>query len=190
MNTHIEEICLGINYISGTQDLQTTHHVFTDGSCTKNGKKDAKAGYSVVFVLGPWKNKLILKSLNKGSKYPDSNIRAEGFAILCVLQKLKKNNKWVNCFIYTDSEFWKKMIEEYMPKWSDNDFCIKKNPDLTKKIWKLWNHISSDKKTIKIVFVRAHNKNGWKDSIEPYKKFCYDNNKVADSLANIARDEF
>ena len=79
------------------------------------------------------------------------------------------------------------MIKNYMPKWSDEDFKEKKNPDLTKKMWKLWNYITKRKKDLELIHVYAHNKNNWKDSKDTYEHFCYFNNQAVDLLATYAR---
>lgn len=180
---------LGINYISGLTDDYNlkVQKVFTDGSCTKNGKKGSKGSYAAVFVSGKWKNTILFDKLPK-SKYADSNIRAEGWAIIKVLEFLEKKQNWKICKIYTDSDFWEKMINSYMPKWSESDFKKKKNYDLTLHLWCLWNNIMNDDKYLEIVWVPAHNKKNTKNSKNLYKKWCYDNNNAADKLAKLARN--
>jgi ribonuclease HI len=104
-----------------------------------------------------------------------------------VLEYLKKidPSKWMGLQIYTDSQFWINMIMAYMPKWTDGKFNSQKNPDLTKKMWRLWNEYPEHR--LDIIFVPAHNKTNWKDSPNPYKRWCHDNNFEADKLAKEVR---
>jgi uracil-DNA glycosylase len=189
----IDTICKNINYNYGSKYSLLTHMVFSDGSCINNGKKNAKGGYAAIFIIGPWKNKKIMSSLPK-TNYTHSNIRAEGESIIQILELLKKDmlsdssHEWRTCQIYTDSDFWRKMILDYMPKWSESQFLQKKNPDMTLKLWNLWNWIMGKGKNLELIWVPAHNKLGWKNSNDLYKKWCYDNNDVVDKLATYARE--
>jgi uracil-DNA glycosylase len=156
-----------------------THKVFTDGSCRGNGKKTATGSYAAIFVEGPWKGEQICGRLTQ-----TTNIRAEGAAIIKVLEKLYTNlGEWDACEIYSDSEFWIKMLTQYMPKWSEPNFDLKANPDLTKHMWKLWNDLKAAGKSVRVIWVPAHNKRGTKNSTDPYEKFCYVNNDLVDKLA-------
>ena len=152
------------------------HKVFTDGSCRGNGSKTAIGGYAAIFVEGPWKGKQICSQLKN-----TTNIRAEGTAIIKVFEELIANvNEWDYCELYTDSDFWIKMIYNYMPKWSVNQFKSKANPDLTINMWELWNKISD---RVKLIWVPAHNKKNTENSNDPFKRFCYIHNNEVDKLA-------
>lgn len=165
---------------------------FTDGSCYPNNKSaDSKAGYSVIFVSGCLKGEFLCGKL-KCDKYYASNIRAECVAIILALKKIKEKeiiDKWNTCKIFTDSKFWIDMISKYIPNWVRRRQNIKdkKNFDLIIKLLKLLHFLSSNNKKVRFVHVFAHNKNGWKNSRNKYKQFCYINNKCADELANYAR---
>lgn len=155
------------------------HSVFVDGACKGNGSKTASGGYAAIFVDGPWKDREVAEPLQN-----TTNIRAEAAAIIKVLELLNEEEEWDKCAIYTDSEFWRKMIYEYMPRWSEETFNKKANPDLTKKIWELWRGIKNKNQYIEIIWVPAHNKRGWKTSENAYEKWCYMNNERVDKLAN------
>jgi ribonuclease HI len=164
---------------------------FTDGSCHGNGKKQSIGGYAAICVSGYKQNMIIYgrvdDRINKAT-----NIRAEGTAIIKVLENLlddfnNSGDKWDNSIIYSDSEFWIKMIYEYMPKWKPVAFEQKANPDMTKRIWGLW-HMVSNKKGIEIKHVYAHNKDNSANSNDTYKRFCHDNNEIVDYMANIGRE--
>ena len=167
--------------------------VFTDGSCHPNNRsKKSKAGFSAVFVGGYLQDEIICEKLETHENYA-SNIRAEGMAIIAVLEKLDNRDTWdlwTRCEIYTDSKFWIDMIERYMPNWikKGTKFISKKNPDLTTRLWKLHKYYKKNKKEIIFIHVYAHNKKGWKNSDDPYKSFCYENNECADVVANWARE--
>ena len=91
---------------------------FTDGSCIKNGKTNSSAGYASSCVNG-FKKGLIIYGKLDDKLIKATNIRAEGMAIQSVFENVIKNNKssdWNSAVIYTDSEFWVKMIYNYMPK--------------------------------------------------------------------------
>lgn len=178
-----------INYIVGKDSSATTLKWYSDGSCTSNGTKNSVGGAAAACVSGYLKDTIILIGTTKDKK-PATNIRMEGLAIIHILElmfKKIKSNDWRTCQIYTDSEFWLKMIFNYMPKWSATDFKNKANPDLTIKMWKLWNDIMSAGKDLEIIHVYAHNKSGGQNSVDVYKKWCYDNNALVDELANWSR---
>lgn len=75
-----------------------------------------------------------------------------------------------------------------MPKWTSDTFKLKSNPDLTVKISELWKKINAFDKVVDLTHVYAHNKDKSGDSKDPYKKYCFTYNGLADELANIARD--
>ena len=161
---------------------------FTDGSCTGNGKKSANGGYAAVCVNGHQKGLLLFGKVNTDIKA--TNIRAECYAILTVLENMLQDTDltWNHGIIYSDSEFWIKMVYDYMPKWKAANFDLKANPDLTKKLWKIWQQLHKTDKMVEIVHVFAHNKDKSATSTDPFKRFCHDNNQLADELADIARN--
>ncbi len=159
---------------------------FTDGSTLKNGKDGAKGGYAAICVGGHMINNIIVSNIFDDTP---TNIKAEALAIIAVFEVLEKSldsDDWHICIIYTDSMFWINMIYKYMPKWSNEKFDTQANPQLTKKIWALWQKFKYCIKIIKLVHVPAHNKKNTKNSKNLYDKFCYDNNNCADILANWA----
>lgn len=161
---------------------------FTDGSCTNNGKFGATAGYAILCVSGYKRNTLIYGKVDD-SLHKATNIRAEGIAILNILELLTndiKSDQWDRSIIYSDSEFWIKMFYNYMPKWQATKFDTMANPDITKQMWVTWNKLKTQK-IVEFVHVYAHNKKKDAVSADPFKRFCHDNNALADYLAGIAR---
>ena len=164
-----------------------SHVVFTDGSCTGNGKgQKAIGGYAAVFVDGMFVDTLLTGNL-KTKRYPASNIRAEGMAIKDSLALMLEDPNLEHGCIVTDCEFWVKAIYEYMPSWSDERFRTKANYDITSGIWEMWNQAKRTAR-MEILHVYSHNKSGWLD--EPtgtYKRYCADQNDYLDQLAGYAR---
>jgi uracil-DNA glycosylase len=178
-----------INWASIENTINKSISIFTDGSAVgrygKN-KKDStcRGGYSAIFS-GTIQGQL-LGNLDISNHFA-SNIRAEGQAIISALHKcLIELNQKTTIDLYTDSEFWIKMILNYMPKWTEQKFMEKENSDLTIRLWKLWKEINS-KHNIKLHHVYSHNKSGLKNSNNPDDQFKYINNELADKLADEAR---
>jgi len=166
-----------------------THHIaFTDGGAHPNNKSSkSRAGWAACFVSGIYKNKLVYGNLDI-SKYYASNIRAEGYAIIRVMELVDECDKqWDKLTIITDCMFWIDMVENYMKKWKSNVFDEKSNPDLTRKMWGLYNKLSI-KGNVVFMHVKSHNKDGWREfSAETFEKFCYDKNDYVDKICNHAR---
>ncbi len=168
-----------------------TQVVFTDGSCWPNTcKPDSVGGYAASFVLGTMKD-IVLYGNIKNKPHYASNQRAEGTAILKVLEYLKDNiGSWDEVIIVSDSKFWIDMFESYMPKWVDQDlFEQKKNPDMTRPMWNLYTELTEDYgKNINFRHIHSHNKDGWQSyADDTYENFCYMSNDYVDKLALFAR---
>jgi len=88
--------------------------VFTDGACSGNGRKDAKAGYAVWFPEHPeW---------SMAARVPDSepqtNQRAELSGIYHAVSILSTKGAFSeDLVIYTDSDYSIKCLTEWMPGW-------------------------------------------------------------------------
>lgn len=141
------------------------HIVFTDGACSNNGKGIfSSAGYSAYFSKGPLAGKIIYgkvpPAIVGGLMIYGTNQRGEGMGIIRALEEILKNNMYVNTTLVTDSNFWKEMIEKYMPNWARKgiDFKTKKNPDLTAKLYDLSCQIMA-RGVLNIIHVASHNKN-------------------------------
>jgi ribonuclease HI len=164
------------------------HAAFTDGGAHPNNKSDKSiAGYASTFVSGPLNDTRIYGNLcNK--EHNASNIRAEGIAIIRTLEIVNKSeDPWNEFDIITDCKFWVDMLERYMPKWSSSKFKTQSNPDLTLRLWRIWN-IVGKKGTVRILHMNSHGKSGWNKFPEgSYEKYCYDQNDYVDKLCNYAR---
>lgn len=162
---------------------------FTDGSCYPNKKiPTARGGYASSIVQGPFKDTVIYGNLEVSEHYA-SNIRAEGQALISTLEFLEKDlDKWGECVLVTDCEFWINMVTKYMPKWTAEKFKTKSNSDMTIKLWDIWKKLMAHNKELSLYHVRSHNKNGWKNSKEgTFEKYCYDQNDYVDQMCGYAR---
>jgi uracil-DNA glycosylase len=166
-----------------------THHIaFTDGGAHPNNKsKESRAGWASCFVSGPFKDRLMYGNLNISEQFA-SNIRAEGYAIIRVMELINECvESWDKVTIITDCMFWVDMIEKYMRKWKKETFEEKSNPDLTKRMWGIYNEVSH-KGEVNFMHVRSHNKDGWREYDEgTFEKFCYEQNDYVDKTCNYAR---
>jgi uracil-DNA glycosylase len=169
--------------------------VFTDGSCEPNKAcPESIGGYAACFSLGMFKDTVLYGNIETDVEYA-TNQRAEGIAILKTFEYLLNHtDEWTDCIIVSDSDFWIKMIEIYMPEWyrknGFDSFEEKKNPDLTKKIYTVYMELTDSGKNILFRHVKSHNKNGWKSyNIDTYERFCHDSNEYVDHFAEFARKE-
>lgn len=165
-----------------------THIAFTDGGAHPNNKsKDSRAGWAACFVSGPFKDRLMYGNLNISVNFA-SNIRAEGYAIIRVLELVNECDViWHKLTIITDCMFWVDMITKYMRNWKKETFDEKSNPDLTKRMWLIYNEVSS-KGDVNFMHVRSHNKDGWREFDEgTFERFCYEQNDYVDKTCNYAR---
>lgn len=174
-----------INWGSLMPPVKKQNIAFTDGSCYPNKPCDnALAGYAVVFAEGSLEDTVIYGNLDK-VKYRPTNQRAEGMAIIRAIEYYKLKGNTDQLIIITDSEFWIKMLELYIPSWlrSGIDFDEKKNPDLIARIWPLYSN-----NDVELRHVKSHDKNKWSKCAEnTYEYFCYVNNTYADELCGYAR---
>ncbi len=171
-----------------------TQVVFTDGSCYPNKVcAEAIAGYAAAFVLGSFKDTVLYGNIPNNPIFA-SNQRAEGAALKHTFQFLFDHiNEWEDVIVVSDSDFWIKMHESYMPSWFRRGgleaFEEKKNPDMTKDLYRLYLQLTDDYgKSISFRHVKSHDKLGWsKFPEESYEYFCYVNNDYVDQMADYAR---
>lgn len=161
-----------------------SHVIYTDGACSNNGKGIfASAGYATYFAKGPLAGTVkygkVAPAVLHDTMIYGTNQRGEGLGIIVGLETVIEHKIKTNTIIVTDSNFWKDMIENYMPTWEKKgvDFNSKKNYDLTirmhnavKKVMELG--------VFEVVHVASHNKdpNALPEHIE--------GNRIADNYAN------
>ncbi len=131
---------------------------YTDGSCEPN---PGTGGFAVIRDMKPH----VL-----GGEHKTTNIRMEGFAIIAAL----KDSNGEKCEIYSDSEFWIKVVTVWSISWEANGWKKKggeiKNLDIVLEICPLYKKANAE-----LIWVRGHND-------DP-------GNELADEWANKARFE-
>ena len=131
---------------------------YTDGSASPN---PGPGGFSVIKSMKP----AIL-----GGEDHTTNIRMEGLAIIAAL----KDSNGAECEIYSDSEFWIKVITIWSLPWEKNGWKKKggeiKNLDIVTEVCPLYKASKA-----KLVWVRGHNNDL--------------GNELADHWANEARHQ-
>lgn len=130
--------------------------LWTDGSASPN---PGPGGFAVIEEGKP---------VRLGRERDSSNIRMEGAALIAAMEYAGEEG----CEIFTDSQFWKNVLELWAKNWEKNDWKKKsgeiKNLEMVKEIWKLYNENS-----VKINWVRGH--------------VGTEMNELADEWANKAR---
>ena len=91
--------------------------VFTDGSCTNNGKKNAKAGVGVYFPCKEFNN--ISEAF---TQTPITNQRAELYAIYKALTTITEHHEFNKIIIYSDSLYSIKCVTEWVKNWEKNNW--------------------------------------------------------------------
>lgn len=152
--------------------------MFTDGACSGNGRKGAKAGYAVWFP----ENKDLSASDRIPADEPQTNNRAELTAIWRATHILdEKGFHDQDIVIYTDSDYCIKCLTKYIATWVSNGWKTSEgkavlNQDLIKDI----SERLSKFKSHRFVHVRAHT--GGEDDLSR-------NNDVVDRMARGTIDE-
>jgi uracil-DNA glycosylase len=132
-----------------TNDYKNEIIFYTDGACKNNqDRKLANASYGI--TCSEFNLNIGFKLKNKMVRYAgenimsrQTNIRAEGSAILYVLKYIHRSGINGKFTLYTDSQFWINMIYINMPNWVERKckWESKKNSDLTKEIHTYHNRI-------------------------------------------------
>jgi len=153
-------------------------HIFTDGACTRNGTKYAKAAFSVVF----WN----LNEVPFGEAYKvpqdelQTNQRAELRGLKQAFDEIQLRNIRTPTTIWTDSEYARNCVQTWGPQWKVRGWkrASGSKPlehlDLLKpmiEFYELHQHF------ILLKHIKAHTKK---------KEFPYCGNEMADTLATEA----
>jgi len=150
-------------------NFEADYFVYTDGSCSNNGKVDAMAGIGIYFGENDTRN------VSQRVHGKQSNNTAELGAILHLYDIIEKDiNAGKKIAIVSDSEYAIRCATTYGLKCADEGW--KKdipNKDVVKKIYELYN----DRPNVKFLHVMAHTEKSDVHSI---------GNDGADKLANNA----
>ena len=146
--------------------------VFTDGSCTSNGKKNSKAGYAVWFPDHPtWASAEKIPE-----DQPQTNQRAELAAINLAVKILEDKGE-VDCdlVIYSDSDYSINCLSTWLPGWMNRGWKTAAGKDvLHQDLIKDTTSRLSKFKSHRFVHVKAHT--GGLDDLSK-------NNDIVDKMA-------
>ena len=126
--------------------------VFTDGACSNNGRKNARAGIGIYFGPNDKRN------ISERIEGIQTNNRAELLAILEVFNILETEMKCQkNIIIYTDSKYSINCFTNWAKKWEKDNWTKKSkgdivNLDLVKKGYRLFNEYQN----VSMEHIRAH----------------------------------
>jgi ribonuclease HI len=152
--------------------------VFTDGSCSHNGKKDAKAGFAVWF---PEHKELSMKE-KLPSTEPQTNQRAELRAIHKAIHILDQGGFHdEDILIYTDSDYSINCLTKWIPGWVSRGWKTAEGKDvLHQDLIREASALLSKFRSHRFHHVRAHTGNT--DDISK-------NNDIVDRMARSTIDE-
>ena len=139
-----------VQNLTNTNNTNNQLYIYTDGACTKNGFKNAKAGIGIYFGENDPRN------ISQRIEGKQTNNTAELSAIIAAYKIIQKdiNLKQDQVTIFTDSEYAIKCATTYGEK------CDKKkwieeipNKELVQTLFQLH---KTNKSNIKITHIRAH----------------------------------
>ena len=165
--------------------------IFTDGACSRNGKKEAKTGCGIYFQNSECEYSLSLEAAKIRTSYESdlksTNNTGELMAILCALCiSLTKEMNDKRIVIYSDSSYAINCSTIWYKKWESNNWIASnkhpvKNKELIQRII-----IEKDKfSDIVFKYTKAHSTAPEDKSSKEYL-IWYGNNK-ADELARNAK---
>ena len=122
--------------------------IYTDGACSNNGKKNAKAG------IGIYINNMY--NISEKLQGKQTNQRAELYAILKSLKIININN-YTSIIIYSDSQYSINCITKWIKNWIKNNWKDRhnkpvKNKDLIEPIYNIYKKYNN----IKFKHILAH----------------------------------
>jgi ribonuclease HI len=164
-----------------TVPIQSTSnplHIFTDGACSDNGKRTAKAGYGV-HVYGKPEHDISLRLLANDQQ---TNNRAELYAIQAALDLVDRygtdwSNTYTEIYIWSDSEYSIHSLTKWAKGWRSNNWKKKdggliQNIDIIRPIYD---------RLLRMPRVSLHHVRGHQESRR--NEFPYNGNFRADTLA-------
>ena len=128
--------------------------IYTDGSCLNN---PGNGGWAAII-----NDNEIIKKIS-GSVKDTTNNRMELMAPIMALQEIDKNNE---IEIYTDSQYVRLGVTEWIHKWIKNNWqTSKKEPVKNKELWMQLYELTKSYK-IKWIWVKAHAGNALNEEVD------------------------
>ena len=128
--------------------------IYTDGSCLEN---PGNGGWAAIIVLNGSKKKI------SGSEKNTTNNRME---LMATINALKSINSDEEINIYTDSQYVKLGITEWINTWVKNNWKTSKKEDVKNK--DLWTELYNLNRTLKVkwVWIKAHAGNPLNEEVD------------------------
>ncbi len=128
--------------------------IYTDGSCLNN---PGNGGWAAII-----NDNEVIKKIS-GSVKDTTNNKMELMAPIMALQEIDKNNE---IEIYTDSQYVRLGITEWIHKWIKNNWqTSKKEPVKNKELWMQLYELTKSYK-IKWIWVKAHAGNALNEEVD------------------------
>ena len=174
-----------INSISKHED-KYNYYIFTDGSCIKNGKNDARGKFS--FAVFDENKELVTKYSKEGKSNITNQVmelQAIYYAFKYVLQNIKPEE---SVCLFSDSDYSLKCITTWYKSWINNGWKTKTNGDVKHKdiisdIIKTKDKINDRKIILETCHVNSHTSEP--NDRKSFEYFIHQGNKYADKLAKI-----
>ena len=152
--------------------------VYTDGACTNNGRKGARASYAFYFPDHP--------SLSKADRVPETDPQTNNRGELMAIQKCIDaaveafDASDVQLEVYTDSEYSKNCLTKWVPGWIKKNWMTSSGtPVLNRDLIESISGKLIQFQSYCIIYVKAHT--GGEDE-------CSKNNHVVDRMAVAVLD--
>ena len=151
--------------------------IFTDGACSANGQKGARAGYGVVLWNFPRPDEPFDIKVRLPAIEPQTNQRAELRALNRAFEEIRDHQITSPVTVWTDSEYARKCVTEWGPQWRVRGWKRKaggkplEHLDLLPKMIEFF---EASQHFVRIQHIKAHQKR---------TDFPYSGNARADALA-------
>lgn len=139
-----------------------TNVFYTDGSCLGN---PGKGGWAFIHILN---DEIVHK--DSGSQSHATNNKMELKAVLCAISYIKENSI-KNSTLYTDSNYVKLGITQWMHNWKTKNWkCAKgssvKNLELWKALSSLMENLTENSISVSFQYVKAHSVNKYNNMVD------------------------
>jgi len=135
-------------------------HIFTDGACRNNGKRNAKAAWAYVLVAGDRQTEIDRSAEALGHSQPNTNQRAELLGLLngmICAKKCIQLHKDSTVTLWSDSEYSINCASKWGLKWRANGWKKQggeiQHLDLIKQIVNLYTELAG---SLQLKWVEAH----------------------------------
>ena len=167
------------------EDIIERVEVFTDGSTTNNGKRNASGGIGIFFYEEDLKN-----LSERYNSHDVTNQKCEMLAIFKGLKIIKskfgRHSKKINVLVHTDSDYCIKCMTSYVNNWLRNNWKLKNgNSVKNRNLIEILLNITKEFNNVSYNHIKSHREEPNNKSSIQYKLWY--GNMMADKLANEGR---